>query len=85
MTALGEKNRLLCQTVPDLSTVLALLALSDVLTLQTFQGLQQPFPKMRIAGLHQLKPLKIKKHGRKHKSIFRYEFDHLRRIVLIGV
>ena len=32
--------------------------------------------------LHQLKPLKIKKHGRKHKSIFRYGFDHLRRIVL---
>jgi hypothetical protein len=32
--------------------------------------------------LHQIKPLKLKKHGRKAKSIFRYGFDHLRRIVL---
>lgn len=32
--------------------------------------------------LHEIKPLKLKKHGRKAKSIFRYGFDHLRRIVL---
>jgi hypothetical protein len=32
--------------------------------------------------LHEVKPLKLKKHGRKAKSLFRYGFDHLRRIVL---
>lgn len=32
--------------------------------------------------LHQLKPLTIKKHGRRAKSIFRYGFDYLRNIVL---
>lgn len=32
--------------------------------------------------LHQLKPLAIKKHRRKAKSIFRYGLDHLRNIVL---
>jgi hypothetical protein len=32
--------------------------------------------------LHQLKPLMMKKHGRRAKSIFRYGFDHLRNIVL---
>mgnify|MGYP001801041408 CR=1 FL=1 len=32
--------------------------------------------------LHQKKPLTIKKHGRKAKSIFRYGFDHLRSILL---
>jgi hypothetical protein len=32
--------------------------------------------------LHQIKPLTIKKHGRRAKSIFRYGFDHLRNIVL---
>lgn len=32
--------------------------------------------------LHQLKPLVMKKHGRRAKSIFRYGFDHLRNIVL---
>jgi hypothetical protein len=32
--------------------------------------------------LHQLKPLCVKKHGRRAKSIFRYGFDHLRNIVL---
>ncbi|MBE9119226.1 IS4 family transposase [Lusitaniella coriacea LEGE 07157] len=31
--------------------------------------------------LHQRKPLKIKNHGRRAKSIFRYGFDHLRSIV----
>jgi hypothetical protein len=37
-----------------------------------------------LAGewLHQLKPLTIKKHGRRAKSIFRYGFDHLRNITL---
>jgi len=30
--------------------------------------------------LHSQKPLKIKKHGRKAKSIFRYGFDHLRTV-----
>ena len=32
--------------------------------------------------LNHIKPLKLKKHGRKAKSIFRYGFDHLRNIVL---
>ncbi len=32
--------------------------------------------------LHQIKPLTIKKHGRRAKSLFRYGFDHLRTIVL---
>ncbi len=32
--------------------------------------------------LTEQKPLTIKKHGRKAKSIFRYGFDHLRRILL---
>jgi hypothetical protein len=32
--------------------------------------------------LYQLKPLKLKKHGRKVRSLFRYGFDHLRSIVL---
>lgn len=32
--------------------------------------------------LHQIKPLKFKKHGRRAKSVFRYGFDHLRNIVL---
>ena len=32
--------------------------------------------------LHQQTPLKIKKHGRKEKSIFRYGLDYLRTIVL---
>ncbi len=32
--------------------------------------------------LNQLKPLAIKKHGRKEKSLFRYGFDYLRHILL---
>lgn len=32
--------------------------------------------------LHQLKPLQVKKHRRRAKSMFRYGFDHLRSIVL---
>ena len=32
--------------------------------------------------LAQAKPIEVKKHGRKAKSIFRYGFDHLRRILL---
>jgi hypothetical protein len=32
--------------------------------------------------LHQLKPLALKKHGRRAKSLFRYDFDYLRNIVL---
>ena len=32
--------------------------------------------------LHRLKPLALKKHGRRAKSIFRYGFDYLRNIVL---
>lgn len=37
-----------------------------------------------LAGvwLHQTKPLKLKSHGRKEKSLFRYGFDHIRNIVL---
>ena len=32
--------------------------------------------------LSEQKPIKIKKHGRKAKSVFRYGFDHLRHILL---
>ena len=32
--------------------------------------------------LHELKPIKIKKHGRNAISLFRYGFDHLRNILL---
>jgi Transposase DDE domain len=32
--------------------------------------------------LHRAKPLKIKKHGRRAKSVFRYGFDYLRNIVV---
>ena len=32
--------------------------------------------------LHRLKPLTLKKHGRRAKSMFRYGFDHIRTIVL---
>ena len=32
--------------------------------------------------LHQQKPIKIKKHGRKAHSFFRYGLDHLRKIIL---
>ena len=31
--------------------------------------------------LHQIKPIKVKKHGRLAKSIFRNGFDHLRSIL----
>lgn len=31
--------------------------------------------------LHQLNPIKVKKHGRKQMSIFRYGLDYLRSIV----
>ena len=31
--------------------------------------------------LHQIEPIKLKKHGRRAKSIFRYGLDHLRSIV----
>jgi len=43
----------LCQTIPVLSTVLALLALSDVLTILVFPGLEQLFAILRIADLSQ--------------------------------
>lgn len=32
--------------------------------------------------LHQLRPLSVKKHGRRAKSLFRLGFDHLRHLVL---
>jgi len=32
--------------------------------------------------LHRLKPLTLKKHGRRANSMFRYGFDHIRTIVL---
>ena len=32
--------------------------------------------------LHHQKPIKLKKHGRKEISVFRYGFDHLREILL---
>ena len=53
-----------------LRKLLALLTLALCWTLKT--GL----------WLHQLKPLKLKKHGRRAKSLFRYGFDHLRQIIL---
>ena len=31
--------------------------------------------------LHQHQPIKVKKHGRKAKSIFRHGLDHLRSII----
>jgi hypothetical protein len=48
-TALGEKNLLSCQTIPARSTVLALLADSDVLTIPSVWKLEQLFFIMRIA------------------------------------
>lgn len=53
-----------------LSKLLALLSLALCWVFLTGEWLQQ------------LKPISIKKHGRKAKSIFRYGFDHLRNIVL---
>lgn len=53
-----------------LSKLLALLCLALCWAMQTGDW------------LHQLKPLKLKKHGRKAQSIFRYGFDYLRSIVL---
>jgi Transposase DDE domain len=53
-----------------LSKLLALLSLALVWVFLTGEW------------LHHLKPLAIKKHGRRAKSIFRYGFDHLRNIVL---
>jgi hypothetical protein len=44
----------LCQTIPALSTILALFDLSDVLTIPTFPRLEQLFTKMRIAGAKSL-------------------------------
>lgn len=32
--------------------------------------------------LHQIKPIKIKKHGRKAKSIFKYELDYIASVLL---
>lgn len=53
-----------------LSKLLALLSLALCWTILTGEW------------LHQLKPLTVKKHGRRAKSIFRYGLDHLRNIVL---
>src|SRR5688572_14418770 len=47
----GEKNRLWRQTTPVLSTVLTLLGLSAVLTIQPFPRLGQLVAKMRITAL----------------------------------
>ncbi|KAM3112936.1 IS4 family transposase [Phormidesmis sp. 146-33] len=52
-----------------LSKLLALLSLALCWVILTGEWLQQ------------LKPLKVKKHGRRAKSIFRYGLDHLRTIV----
>jgi hypothetical protein len=52
-----------------LSKLLALLALAMCWAVKTGEW------------LHQHRPIKIKKHGRKEKSIFRYGLDHLRSIV----
>lgn len=53
-----------------LSKLLALLTLALCWSLQT--GL----------WLHHRKSIKLKKHGRRAKSLFRYGFDHLRQILL---
>jgi Transposase DDE domain len=53
-----------------LSKLLALLSLALCWVILTGQW------------LHQLNPLRVKNHGRRAKSIFRYGFDHLRNIVL---
>jgi len=53
-----------------LSKLLALLSLALCWVILTGEWLQE------------VKPLSIKKHGRRAKSIFRYGFDHLRHIVL---
>jgi hypothetical protein len=53
-----------------LSKLLALLSLALCWVILTGQW------------LHELKPLMLKKHGRRAKSIFRYGFDHIRNIVL---
>ncbi|XGV94339.1 MAG: hypothetical protein ACAF41_00730 (plasmid) [Leptolyngbya sp. BL-A-14] len=45
-----RKNRRWCQTTLVLSTVLALLALSDVLTILVFPGLEQLFAILRTAA-----------------------------------
>lgn len=58
-------------TAPErLSTLMALLALA--------------FCWAHLTGewLHEQKPIEIKKHGRKAKSIFRYGLDYLREMVL---
>jgi hypothetical protein len=52
-----------------LSKLLALMSLALVWAIKTGEW------------LHQLHPLKLKKHGRLAKSIFRYGFDYLRSIV----
>ncbi len=53
-----------------LSKLLALLALAMSWTVKTGEC------------LHQHRPIKVKKHGRKQKSVFRYGLDHLRSILL---
>ncbi|MBW4642705.1 MAG: IS4 family transposase [Goleter apudmare HA4340-LM2] len=53
-----------------LSKLLALLALAMSWAVKTGEW------------LHQHRPIKVKKHGRKQKSVFRYGLDHLRSILL---
>lgn len=53
-----------------LSKLFALLTLALCWALKTGQW------------LHQFKPLQVKSHGRRAKSLFRYGFDHLRSIFL---
>ena len=52
-----------------LSKLLALMSLALVWAVKTGEW------------LHQHNPIKLKKHGRKAKSVFRYGLDHLRSIV----
>lgn len=56
-------------TFERLSKLIALMTLAFCWSLKTGEW------------LHQIKPIKLKKHGRFAKSIFRYGFDHLRSIV----
>ena len=78
-TNAGEKHRLLCQTTPVLSTVLALSGFSDVSTIAASLRLEQLFAKMRIAVKQRLMPLNDRLLLRK-RSIIETIIDQLKNI-----
>ncbi|BAZ41224.1 hypothetical protein NIES4101_71860 [Calothrix sp. NIES-4101] len=43
-------------------------------------GFEGNYEKGIVIYSEELKTLKLKKHGRRNKSIFRYDFDYLRSI-----